>query len=109
MKETLNVQIGRRVRKMREFLQLSREQLAERSDLSTQFIGEIENGKKSMTTNSLYKVAKALNVSADFIVFGKESQSDVSCMENLLVTLTAQELEYAQDLLKVFIQAIKKN
>ena len=46
-KETLNKQIGRRVRDMREYHEMTREQLAEYADISVQFLSTIESGQRA--------------------------------------------------------------
>lgn len=67
---SLSEDIGVRVRRTREYYDLTREELAEQAHISPQFLVHIENGTKSMTTNSLYNVARALNVTTDYLVFG---------------------------------------
>ena len=43
------VEMGERIRKYREMLNLTREQLAEQVDVSCKFIGDIECGAKGMS------------------------------------------------------------
>lgn len=76
MKELDYKEIGRRIRMRRELLEISREKLAERVDLSTQFISDIEYGHKRMSLKSLYKVCQALDMSADYVLAGKPAQPD---------------------------------
>ena len=47
---------------MRKQRRLSQERLGERSGLSGKFIGEVERGEKSISLDSLYRVAVALKV-----------------------------------------------
>lgn len=72
MKKILNIEIGARVRAARTRLNLSREQLAEFVGISTLFVGYIECGQKGMSTETLIALCKALNVSADYILLGKD-------------------------------------
>ncbi len=69
----LPFEIGKRIRSNRELKRLSREELAEAADVSVSFLSDIEHGRKSMTTTSLYKVCQALGVSADYLLFGREA------------------------------------
>lgn len=103
------IQIGKRIRERRNFLGLTREQLAERTELSVQFLAEIETGKKSMTTNSLSKVSKALNLSTDFIVFGETPMETDNPVLRELHALGPQQREYALELLRVFVAAMGNN
>ncbi len=55
--------LGQQLRTLRTRNGLSQEGLGERADLSGKFIGEVERGEKSISIDSLYRVAVALGVS----------------------------------------------
>ena len=54
--------LGQRLRALRKQHALSQERLGERAGLSGKFIGEVERGEKSISLDSLYKVAESLAV-----------------------------------------------
>ena len=54
--------LAQRVRDLRTQRGYSQERLGERASLSGKFIGEVERGEKSISLDSLYRVAKALAV-----------------------------------------------
>lgn len=54
--------LGTRLRTLRKQRLLSQERLGERAGLSGKFIGEVERGEKSISIDSLYRVAVALEV-----------------------------------------------
>ncbi len=54
--------LGQRLRELRKRRGLAQERLGERSGLSGKFIGEVERGEKSISIDSLYRVAAALAV-----------------------------------------------
>jgi transcriptional regulator with XRE-family HTH domain len=54
--------LGQRLRALRKQHALSQERLGERSGLSGKFIGEVERGEKSISIDSLYHVAVALDI-----------------------------------------------
>ena len=54
--------LGQRLRALRKQRRLSQERLGERSGLSGKFLGEVERGEKSISLDSLYRVAVALKV-----------------------------------------------
>jgi transcriptional regulator with XRE-family HTH domain len=54
--------LGQRLRALRKQRSLSQERLGQRSGLSGKFIGEVERGEKSISMDSLYHVAVALEV-----------------------------------------------
>ena len=106
--DSLSKEIGVRIRDRREGIALTREQLAEKSDLSVQFIAEVECGRSRMSTTSLYKIARTLNLSADDILFGDERKLSDSEVDELLVQLTKRDRELAVDILRKFVEAVKK-
>ena len=54
--------VGNAVRAQRKRARLSQEQLAEKADLTRNYIGEIERGEKKVTLDTLARVAKALKI-----------------------------------------------
>ena len=54
--------LGQGLRELRKQRGLSQERLGERSRLSGKFIGEVERAEKSISIDSLYRVAAALEV-----------------------------------------------
>lgn len=66
-----NVAIGSRIRKIREMKGLTREQLAEYAEISPNFLWEIETGRKSMKVQNLGRLAAALNIPTDYLIFGE--------------------------------------
>ena len=66
-----DVNIGYKVKEMRESLHLTQEELSQKSGVSRGTISSIENGDtKTTTTKTLLKLAKAMNTSIDQIFFG---------------------------------------
>lgn len=64
-------QIGRRVRLTRQERHMTLEQLAEAAETSIQFLSQVEKGEQSMTMVKFGKLAKALRVSSDYLLFGQ--------------------------------------
>ena len=54
--------LGQRLRELRKERSFSQERLGQASSLSGKFIGEVERGEKSISIDSLFKVAVALKV-----------------------------------------------
>jgi transcriptional regulator with XRE-family HTH domain len=52
--------LGRAIRKRREDLGLTQEQLAEKADLHWTFISGVERGKRNVSIVKLWKIATAL-------------------------------------------------
>ncbi len=100
--------IGRRVRQTREYLKLTREQVAELANISPQFLVHIENGTKSMTSNTIYHLARALNVSADYLLYGSED-TDLKRVwaTEALVSMLPEDREAAERVLQTVLYMVK--
>ena len=66
--------LGQRLRELRKQRGHSQERLGDRSSLSGKFIGEVERGEKSISMDSLYRVANALGVSISELANGLTRQ-----------------------------------
>ena len=69
-------EMGRRIRAKREFLNMTREDLAEQIDVSSQFISDIEYGHKGLSIRRLYMLCQVLRVSADYVLAGEVHETD---------------------------------
>lgn len=105
-KEALNKAIGRRVRDLREYNNFTRENLAEYADISVQFLADIEAGRKSMTTTVLCKMARALHVSTDYLIYGNVSGDRTDSIQLMLNTLSSSEREMAERILQYYIRGL---
>ncbi|MGN1442633.1 MAG: helix-turn-helix domain-containing protein [Acutalibacteraceae bacterium] len=92
MKNNFNFEIGERVRRARTAQGLSREQLSEMLEISSLFLGYIECGQRGMSLTTLGKLCMTLHVSADYILFGKESNA--SDKEVLLEAISGIDEKY---------------
>ncbi len=75
-REINHKEMGRRIRERREYMQLSREKLAECLDVSPQFIADVEYGNKGVSIKSLYILSQALGVTTDYILAGSVYELD---------------------------------
>ncbi len=62
MKKEILIKFGNKVRKERNKLGLSQEELAARAGVHRTYIGMIERAEKNITLENIEKVAKALNL-----------------------------------------------
>lgn len=67
-------EIGMRIRRRREHIGLTQEQLGEACDLSSSFIGHIERGSRKLSVESLCRLASVLDVSTDYLLFDRMLQ-----------------------------------
>jgi transcriptional regulator with XRE-family HTH domain len=75
MNDSINyLEIGARIRRQREQIGLTQEQLGEACDLSTSFVGHIERGSRKLSVESLFRIASVLGISADSLLFDRMEQ-----------------------------------
>lgn len=60
--------IGKNLRKFREIKKLRQEDLAEKTDLTTNYIGMIERGEKIPSLETFINILNSLGVSADMVL-----------------------------------------
>lgn len=83
------VLLGEQIRKQRKKKNLTLEQLAEKLDVSTTFIGQIERAKGIPSLETFVKIANVLEISADSLLFGDlNSASGKNHFINRLTELT---------------------
>jgi y4mF family transcriptional regulator len=65
--------VGERIKTRRAELGWTQDQLAEKAGISKSFVSDVENGKRSIGAETLLDVGRAMNLSLDFLMTGKES------------------------------------
>ena len=65
-----------RIRKAREEQGYTREKFAEALDVSVSYLAELERGRTGVSVKMLVKICKVLGLSADYILFGNERDTD---------------------------------
>lgn len=62
MKSKINTQFGQRIVELRKKAGISQDELAFRSNIHRAYMGTIERGEKSVTLNTVEKIAAGLGV-----------------------------------------------
>ena len=103
------IEVGDRVRALREAKKLSKTKLADIVGVSRQFIGNIENGDSDLCCDTLIKIAKALDTSDMYLLHGTEIEKiEYSCeILHLLEGRTSKEVNLAYMILKVVLECFK--
>ena len=60
--------IGKKIRKYRKAKGLTQEQLAEKLDLSINYVVALERAEKNLTVTTLINIANALDITADMLL-----------------------------------------
>lgn len=98
-----NKSVGERIRELREMQNYTREGFAEKVDISSKFLYEIETGKKGFSADTLSRISRALSVSCDYIMFGEEKeQQGIQKIACILEGLKPIQLRKILEILKMF-------
>ena len=98
-------QMGQRILARRKALGLTQDDLAEMIGVTSPMISNLEQGKKAIRPDNLAKVCKALGLSADFVLYGGDTNSFIDVVVEKLTHLTDNELKIVNDM----IDALNKN
>lgn len=77
----LNVEIGARIREARESARMTREGFAEKVDISTQFLTDIERGRMGASLETIIKICDTLGVTTDSILRGPDLDEDATARQ----------------------------
>ena len=101
-------EIGRRIRNFRLSNNLTQAQLAESLDISTNFVSEVETGKKNISLEILFRLCQYYNLSADYILFGKDcSSSSQRTLSEFLFSLSADDIPTIMEYLEASMKLKK--
>lgn len=95
-------QVGKRLEKLRTDRRLSKAQFGEMIGVTGQYVGMIEKGT-GISAESIVNICNAMNVSADYILFGNVDPATVTVS---LKGLTHEQLGIALDILKRVAQMV---
>ena len=105
VKNEINVQTGERIRAAREGAKLTQEQLAERIEVSPQYISDLERGIVGISLPTLKRLCLAVGVSSDRILFGAEPERSGVLTEKCR-NLTPEQFKLLSEIVDRFVQAV---
>ena len=101
------IERGKRIKNIRENeLLMNKTQLAERIGVSAQFLGLVEEGRGNLVYKSIRKLRDLSGHSADYILFGKDSNMPAEVIE-LLSEYTDEQIEEGFRTLHSFVKFIR--
>ena len=105
-KKEINIKVGEQVKKAREEAKLTQEQLAERIEVSPQYISDLERGVVGVSIQTLKTLCIELCVSSDRILFGSDSKDNIAVVSNKLSSLSKKQIFILSDIISKYIEAI---
>ena len=103
--------IGLRIRKRRKELHLSQEELAERVWISVTHMSHIETGSTKLSLPVLVDLSRALEISADELLFdAPEVSADTLCgeLQKILCDCTPEQAKAVIEIAKAAKTALEK-
>ena len=109
-KKEENIQIGMRIKQVREAAGLTQEHLAELLDVTAQYISGVERGAVGLSVPILTNLCSVLLVSSDFILLGDMETAmetaDVSGVVARLSRLPAEHVQNVESIINRYIEGI---
>ena len=96
--------VGERIKARREELGWKQDDLANKAKISKSFLSDVENGKRNVGADKLLDIARALNLSLDYLMTGKSAEKGKPAQQE--VQIPKALAEFAADAGLSFRQAI---
>lgn len=101
------VLFAQRIRKLRKAAKLSLEEAAERGNITGNFWGDVERGKKVPSLDTIVAMAKGLGLQPNLLLLieREEDPRDIRRrIDALLTSCTPQQLELVHRIIKVLVE-----
>ena len=99
-----NLEIGSRIRNVRESMKLSRSAFSEKLNISEVFLSQVERGEKSVSLNTLTSICNTTGASSDYILFWDNTHSSIS---NKVIKILDQLPPEANSLVYDMVSSLK--
>ena len=98
--------VGERIKARREELEWTQDDLATKASISKSFLSDLENSKRNVGADKLLDIARALSLSLDYLMTGKDAKKTASKQPEKEVQIPKALAEFAGDEGLSFRQAI---
>ena len=92
--------MGRNIARIRNKNHLTQEQLAEKINISTVFVSQIETAVRKPSLETIYKISLALNTTVDTLIGNDSLQTKYDEISKLLQDKNADELSFITGILR---------
>ena len=96
------ISLGCRIRQTRKNRNMTQAELGEACSLSTSYIGHIERGSRTLSVDTLFRIAKVLHVSLDYLV--SDSQDTT---ESIFTSIEADLKYQSKSKVNAFLKTLK--
>lgn len=101
--------LGQRIKEERLKLNLTQEQLAESIDISNSYMGQIERGERSLTLDTLVRLANRLGVTIDYLLqeyVSLDNDNFINQIKQIVQGRNSKQKQMALDVLKVMFSHV---
>lgn len=99
--------MGRNIANMRILNRLTQEQLAEKIDVSSVFISQLETGVRKPSLETLYKISRVLGTTMDGLAGGENLQIKHGGIAALLCGRTSAEIDFITNIVREICNGIE--
>ena len=106
----INITLGKRLKDIRMQKHITREMLAEKIDVSSRFLADVESGKVGLSLSTLKNICNYLGVSSDYLLDLSQGITEYSEKSELINRIERTDEKYIPHLNKIvtaFIEALK--
>ena len=98
---------GKRIQQIRKAKGYTQADLAEIIEINTKNVSRLENGTMGLSLPTLIALCSALQISADYILFGNQENNLQNTATVLLSKLSEQKQIQAEKVLEAFVEACR--
>ncbi|MBO5836688.1 MAG: helix-turn-helix transcriptional regulator [Oscillospiraceae bacterium] len=102
--DTFLVKMGLRIAEQRKTMHLTQEQLADKMGVSLQTVSCIELGKKAVRPENLANLCTSLDVTSDYILYGKRNKQQMDDTMAKLSSLDCEAYRTVQGLINLLYE-----
>lgn len=99
------IDIGKRIRDLREQNNWTRDFFSERLQISNMYLCQLEKGQRSSSLPLTIKIAEALGVSLDYLIYGEKS---IDVDKNEVIELIDKASKRQLEIVKTVLLNLKK-
>ena len=97
-------EMGRRIVMKRKQLGLSQEELAARAEVSPQMLSTAERGSKSILSENLLKISRALGVTADYLLTGRMVEADGNAITQKILAASPEMQDKLSRMIDILLE-----
>lgn len=107
----LNKDIGLKIRELRKRQKLTREILAEKLNLSTRFLADVETGKVGVSLSTFKNICNILGTSADYLLSDSNEEKDLMLLEieSRIRQIDNKYIPYLNDIIRAYEKSTKEH